>query len=442
MAPEVHLEEAEQSSLTKAHDPISSWVLNDRWPAEYFEPDDQAAEELSERDSWLEFMMAQPPIPIVQYVEINGFRYPLPIKKTPSLRRKQSDTSITGSSDQKNREGNSTQYRDPRYPTILETKGIFLSDLDDQVPKTISDTCNQLLAKDQCVPQNSLFRDDLFDRFVRRTRDRNEAMVLRDMTPLIVPSAMNLAIYGDTHLNVLIESVDEAWTGSIPVEGPRPQPDYAVGFGRSAFTDERLDKLSPLVGTVFDTSFFVANFRMYFPFLTCEVKCGVGALDIADRQNANSMAIAVRSVVELFRAVERERELDREVLAFSISHDQESVRIYGHYAATDGDKVQYYRHTIRRFYIDGEEKWTAYKFTKNIYDVWMPTHLKRIWSAIDQLPSGLNFQVLPGVHSEEPSEGVQDELDRIVPQTATPDASVSKGAGKPAAKRAKKGSTK
>ncbi|KAF7506537.1 hypothetical protein GJ744_011683 [Endocarpon pusillum] len=83
---------------------------------------------------------------------------------------------------------------------------------------------------------------------------------------------------------------------------------------------------------------------MYFPFLTCEVKCGAAALDIADRQNVHSMTIAVRSVVELYRAIEREKEFNREILAFSISHDHRSVRIYGHYPVIDRDRVTFYRH--------------------------------------------------------------------------------------------------
>jgi hypothetical protein len=55
---------------------------------------------------------------------------------------------------------------------------------------------------------------------------------------------------------------------------------------------------------------------MYFPFLTCEVKCGAAALDIADRQNAHSMTLAVRGIVELFRLVKREKELHQESLTF------------------------------------------------------------------------------------------------------------------------------
>ncbi len=33
---------------------------------------------------------------------------------------------------------------------------------------------------------------------------------------------------------------------------------------------------------------------MYFPFLTCEGKCGAAALDIADRQNAYNMVLSKR----------------------------------------------------------------------------------------------------------------------------------------------------
>jgi len=422
-APESQPEEAEEKFVTSAAGPLSTWLRDKQWPREYFEPDDQMRQELLERDSWLEEMMALPPIPIVQYVERNGFRYPLPVRKIPSLRRKGSDSSLSESSNQTRRESKSTPYKDPRYRTMLETNGSFMRDFDHNVPQAITDICHQLLARDQIVPQDSLFRDDLFGRLCWKIQDRNEAMVIQDVTRLIVPSAMNLAICGDTHLDGLIESANEAWTGCIPVEGPRPQPDYAVGFRRSAFTDTQLRKLSPLIGSVFDTSFFVANFRMYFPFFTCEVKCGISALDIADRQNAHSMTIAVRSVVELYRAVKREKELDREILAFSVSHDHQSVRIYGHYPVIDGDKVTFYRHLIHGFIftaLEGKARWTAYKFTRNVYDVWMLTHLERICSAIDQLPLGLDFEVheVPEVQSEEATSLSQD-MDSLLSEAST-----------------------
>lgn len=107
------------------------------------------------------------------------------------------------------------------------------------------------------------------------------------------------------------------------------------------------------------------------------------------------MTLAVRAIVELFRLVNREQELHREILAFSISHDHRTVRIYGHYPVIEGPNTTFYRDLIHdfSFTMGGEEKWRAYRFTKNVYDIWMPTHLDRIRSVIDELPSDFNFEV-------------------------------------------------
>ena len=126
------------------------------------------------------------------------------------------------------------------------------------------------------------------------------------------------------------------------------------------------------MGELTDTSFFMATYLMYFPFLTCELKCSAAALDIADRQNAHSITIAVKGIVELFKLVKREKELHREILTFSISHDHRTVRIYGHYLIIKGNETTFYRYPIHTFdftALDGKEKWMAYKFTKNVYDI-------------------------------------------------------------------------
>lgn len=86
---------------------------------------------------------------------------------------------------------------------------------------------------------------------------------------------------------------------------------------------------------------------MYFPFLTCEVKCGAVAIEVVNRQNAHSMTVVVRALIELFRLVKREKELNQEILAFSVSHNNSVVRIYSYYPVIEGDKITFYRYTIR-----------------------------------------------------------------------------------------------
>lgn len=108
------------------------------------------------------------------------------------------------------------------------------------------------------------------------------------------------------------------------------------------------------------------------------------------------MTLAVRAIVELFRAIKREDKVHRQILAFSISHDHRSVRVYGHYPLIDAKATKYYRHPIHTFdftALDGRDKWTAYRFTKYVYDIWMHDHFKNICSAIDQLPSDLDFEI-------------------------------------------------
>jgi hypothetical protein len=166
-----------------------------------------------------------------------------------------------------------------------------------------------------------------------------------------------------------------------------------VGFKPDVFTKDQLDRLSPYIGKLIsgDLSYFVATHYMYFPLFTCEVKCGGIALQTADCQNAQSMTMAARAIVGLYRIIGREKELHRELLAFSISHDHQSVRILGEYPIiSDGQDTKYYRHLIRHLSFvdrDDEQRWAAHRFTKNLYDLWMPKHLERIRSIIDQLPS-------------------------------------------------------
>ncbi|KIV99010.1 uncharacterized protein PV09_09239 [Verruconis gallopava] len=377
-------EREEADSVDGQKDPILYWTKTGHWPKGYSEQSDKNMSHLLARQK--------------SSASLRRRKSPLVSVDQASVATSSVAPSSTTPSDQKPREVKSAPYQDPRYEALLATKGSFMikSDLDvDEGSKTL---CRSLLQKEQTVHEQSLFRDDLFEQTFQKIQNRNEARVIQDISRLIVPSAEALTTYGAKHLKFLIESVNEGWNNSFPLTGTRPQPDYSVGFKREAFTNEQLDKLAPFIGNFIsgDQSYFMATYYMYFPFLTCEVKCGTAALDIADRQNAHSMTLAVRATVELFRLVGREMELHREILAFSISHDHRSVRIYGHYPVIDGKDTKYYRHPVHTFdftALDGKEKWTAYKFTKNVYEIWMPNHFKRLCSAIDQIPADLDFSV-------------------------------------------------
>ncbi|KAJ9661325.1 hypothetical protein H2198_002068 [Neophaeococcomyces mojaviensis] len=324
------------------------------------------------------------------FFQQDGVKCLLARKKLPSPRSEGSYIASPTSSDPKPPEEKSTPYQYPAYPTLLETQGnSYMREHELGVTEEGEQLCRMLLWREQPTPTDTIFRDDVFRATCNRLQGTNEARIIKDLTPLIVPSAEPLATLGAKHLDIVVESVSECWDCCIPVIRPRPQPDYALGFARSAFTDDQLTKLQPFIGEPSDLSYFMATYYMHFPFLTCEVKSFDVGFAVPDRQNAHSMTVAMRGIVELFRRVRREQELHRQILGFSFSHDHDSVRIWGHYPVINKDKTTFWRHLIRKFDFtetNGAEKWVAYTFTMNVYDMWVTPHFRMICSAIDDLP--------------------------------------------------------
>ena len=307
--------------------------------------------------------------------------------------------------------GDGTQAaRNPDYEQQLTTAGIYSEENMANIAQDEKNLCTSFLNANQPVPKISLFQDSLFELTASRYLRRSEAMVLRDITPLIAPSAELLYMFGATHLAHLREEINQSWIKCICLaSGPRPKPDFTVGLRSSAFTEIELNKLIPYVGGFKETCFVKVTRDIYFPFITCEAKGGDLGLVVADRQNAHSASVAVNAVVQLYKAVSREREISGKILAFSISHNGEIVKIYGHYALIQEDKISYHSYAIHSCLFtarDGKEKWTAYRFTKNLYDKFLPLHLGRVKNAINQLPDPKIFVVssLTSATSTEGSE--------------------------------------
>ena len=235
--------------------------------------------------------------------------------------------------------------------------------------------------------------------------------MIRDIAQLIVPSAEILADHGAKHLEILRETANAAWINAIPFYGPRPQPDFSLGFKREAFSREQLQKLQPFIGNELeDCSYIAATYNMYLPFLTSEVKCGASALDVADRQNLHSQTISLRSLIELFRLVGRLNELHREINGYSVSHSDEYVRIWAHYIVVKGQEFTFHRHPVSKFDIsptaEGDQRWKAWTIVMNILEFWVPDHFKRVSSAIDMLPADFNLEFSDLWEAETPDQEV------------------------------------
>lgn len=212
-------------------DPIAHYIQKAHWSKEYFKLDSQ------DRESLNKYLYLQNHLDKQEEIEIAHLL--ARAKSTDSLRRKQSKSSIVTPSDprpsdQQQREAKSSKYITAVYETILATKGSYIGRAPLKITDTSKTLCRSLLGKEQIVPQDTLFRDDLFDETCDSMRGRNEAIVIRHISPLILV----LRIYGAKNLDCLTESFNEGWNSALPVVYSRPQPDYSIGLARIIFTDK------------------------------------------------------------------------------------------------------------------------------------------------------------------------------------------------------------
>ena len=176
------------------------------------------------------------------------------------------------------KEGQNPPSHTPQYERdVLAPAGIII---DPQFGDTaISEGCKELcivLVDAQCEPpKHSLFQDDLFWKILSSVRSRNEPRVVRDISPLIHPSAELLFMLGDLKTDYLIEEIQTEWSRCVPLAGPISKPDFAVGLRSSAFTDCEIRKLKYYSSPEKPTSFTTA---LYFPFLVCEAKVSLMSL--------------------------------------------------------------------------------------------------------------------------------------------------------------------
>lgn len=285
-------------------------------------------------------------------------------------------------------EPKSAQYRDALWSIVYNKNKTFMWEFHEGLAQGSLDLCKELLGRQQLPPRVSLFDDDVIHEISVRCQRRNETRIFRDITPLIAPSAELVALRGDGELDILCESANEIWTYSQQLLQYQPQPSYSVGFKALAFTELQFTKVTEFFEDrcTSETSPIMGTSHMFFPCFSCEI----GGFEITRRQNTHNMTIGMRAVVDLFRGVKRESEVHRQILAFSISHDSCEAEIVAHYPVILGETTEFYQQVIASFaFTDSRyDKWTAYRFTKNMYEAWMPMQFHWICSAINQLPEG------------------------------------------------------
>ena len=295
---------------------------------------------------------------------------------------------------QNRKDGSVPEQYTKSYEKYISTKGLDMDEFKGRelVSSDSKITCKDLKNITRETISPTVYSKAEIIKVIELSRNRNEATVNRNVTPLILPPIISLYLKdGGNQFEHLTEEVTTQWYDSWVLAGPRPKPDLAVGFQSSAFTIEENAKLTYYTSSENLTR---PTDELCFPFLMFEVKCGNEGLDYADRQNMHSCSVAVKALLKLEQKADQYREdkkfesLLGEILVYSISHDQKNGRLYGHYALVEGEKWTYYRHHIANFDILYNERdlLALHNFVLNILTLHGPKLLKRLQKAIVALP--------------------------------------------------------
>ncbi|RMD40941.1 hypothetical protein DV735_g4211, partial [Chaetothyriales sp. CBS 134920] len=320
--------------------------------------------------------------------------------------------SRTPSYSQSVRDGDAPRAYSPAFETILLSNGVYMDELKGRslVAESSKALCASLLKKQHPV------------------QNRNEGRVYRDLTPLLVPSPALLSVSGvqGQSLDNIAEEISVEWSRCKTLGGPKPKPDFALGISPAAFNEEESAKLENYAS--FER---LARFtdNIFFPFLLCEVKCGNEAINRADRQNMHSSSMAVRAIVKLLQSLgdhNDANDLNGQILVFSISHDNERVKIYGHFPILSSSgkttTTTCYRFPVASFVLnfDGSQGWkkTA-DFVREVYKTFVPAHLQRIRDALAQMDDPRKRQSTTAAPSTTSGGGEEDRSHDVDHQSAT-----------------------
>ena len=289
--------------------------------------------------------------------------------------------------------------------------------------RSSKELCKNLLAGSRLPRQYPCYPFDQVSDVLERVRGLNESRLQRDITPWVVPSPENLYLSGEAIPDYIGEEIHAIWTRCGTMGSTKPKPDFTVGLLRRAFGIEEIEKLQNYA--TFERPFFFTP-NLCLPFLICEAKTGEEGLGKADRQSLHSASIAVRAVIDLYKAAfssaypDRVKELSGQILVFTVCHNDSQVNFYGHYAVISDDlqTLDFHRYDIAMFSFrvnDGADRYKAYNFVFNIYAEFAKEHLERIKFGAASLPAvakrtGLSFAstqlALEDMDSQQGSQGV------------------------------------
>ncbi|KAK0261293.1 hypothetical protein LTR35_017872 [Friedmanniomyces endolithicus] len=221
--------------------------------------------------------------------------------------------------------------------------------------------CTKILGSRFELPDEWAFYEDNLLTILKMALYKNEARVVRDAGPHVMPSPELHNAQGHPGLEHIAEGVDARWTQCTSLCGPKSKPEVSQGVSRTAFTHEERKKL-----TSNETS-----------------------IEESELQALHGASVACSTVIKLYQKVLAAAELHRRILVFSVSYNQRVVKIFGHFAMIEGDNITYHRHPLFETNLvdDASNRTTPYQIALSIWKHFFPVHLARFRDVLGRQPS-------------------------------------------------------
>ena len=278
-----------------------------------------------------------------------------------------------------------------KFRTILGKHNIHIQYED--APSQITKRAREII-----LPPNSSFEmDDVTAEELKRTliknMEKDEDVFVREVGLRLFPSISNVP---DQRL---ANETNKLWNQAVPIPPdpiplmiqrklPRPKPDLVFGYSGAAF-DKNQDMAIGLLSTEDGKSYAKPLETLRFPFLQLEFQSiSTGHQIVAENQVANGGAIAMRGLLELYRRILAEKDMNMDIPQFfSLCLDQTVVSVNAHWLTYDPDNmtISFHMAQIESYLLRRSESLKiVHQIVKNILDYGLRERLPRIRQALDK----------------------------------------------------------
>lgn len=160
---------------------------------------------------------------------------------------------------------------------------------------------------------------------------------------------------------------------------------FITGFDKRAFAEEHMRPLSEH----FHQSGRLAALRpspvAYFPFFLCEVASSHESLHLAELKNTRSADTIIQALTTLFDTAGQLELLNRNIVVFSLAHNDTIARVIGHYPVIEGGIVHHraYHLITDDISVEAGKCYRVIRhFVERLYQEWSPRYRQLIQGAL------------------------------------------------------------